>query len=152
MKIGKDGLSLIKEMEGLKLQAYLCPAGKWTIGYGCTQYGNKCTQFGNGPVKKGDVITSSIAEDLLRYDLEWVEEAINDLVKVPLLQNQFDALCSFVYNLGKTAFSKSTLLKLINKRAYDAAANEFPKWVYAGGKVLPGLVKRRLLEQKLWEG
>jgi lysozyme len=128
-------LSLIKEFEGLRLEAYLCPAKVWTIGYGHTK-----------TAKPGMKITEGGAEALLRHDLEWVESTINKNVKVPLTQNQYDALASFIYNVGAGAFRKSTLLRLLNQGDYAGAAGQFQRWNKAGGKVLRGLTRRRQAE------
>lgn len=128
-------LSLIKEFEGLRLEAYLCPAKKWTIGYGHTK-----------TAKPGMKITERGAEELLRQDLAWCEEAVRTGVKVPLTQNQFDALVSFVFNVGAGAFKRSTLLRLLNQGDYDGAASQFQRWNKAGGQVLKGLTRRRKAE------
>lgn len=138
-KINQAGLDLIKQFEGLRLEAYVCPAGVLTIGYGTTS-----------GVKKGDRITAEQAEALLRKDVEKFEKAVNAAVTVPLNGNQFSALVSFTYNLGAGALQKSTLLKLLNQGNYDAAAQEFLKWNKAGGKVLTGLVRRREAERTLF--
>jgi lysozyme len=135
------GLDLIKQFEGLRLEAYQDSVGVWTIGYGHTK-----------TAKQGMRITERGAEDLLRHDLEWVEQVIKSKVTVSLEQHQYDALCSFIYNLGGTNFGKSTLLKRINAGDFEGAANEFPKWNKAGGKVLNGLTRRRKQEQKLFRG
>jgi lysozyme len=133
-------LSLIKKHEGLRLEAYLpTPNDVWTIGYGHTH-----------TTKKGQKITEAQAEELLRRDIAWAEEAVNKLVVVPLTQNQFDALVSFVFNVGVGAFSKSTLLRLLNAKDYEGAANQFLRWNKQKGKVLNGLTKRREEERKLF--
>ena len=139
MKTSQKGINLIKEFEGYRSKAYKDSAGVWTIGYGHT-----------GDVAPGDIISAHQGEVLLTKDLEWAEKAITDLVKVPLNQNQFDALVSFVYNVGKGAFRKSTLLKKLNEKQYILASNEFKRWVYAGGKKLKGLQRRREAEKKLF--
>jgi lysozyme len=95
-------------------------------------------------------ITKKGAEALLIGDLAWVEDAVNDLVKVDINQNQYDALCSFVYNLGKTNFNNSTLLRLLNKGDYQGAADQLPRWNKQKGKVLRGLTIRRKEEQELF--
>jgi GH24 family phage-related lysozyme (muramidase) len=138
-KINQAGLELIKNFEGLKLEAYLCPAKVPTIGYGTTT-----------GVKMGDRITAAQAEALLRKDVEKFEAAVRKLVTVPLNDNQFSALVSFTYNLGAGALQKSTLLKLLNQGDYESASQEFLKWNKAGGKVLTGLVRRRQAEQALF--
>lgn len=130
----------IKEHEGLRLQAYLpTPNDVWTIGYGHTS-----------TAKKGMVITEERAEALLRQDIAWVEDAINKNVVVPLTQNQYDALASLIYNIGAGAFSKSTLLRLLNTGDYEGAANQFPRWNKQKGKVLKGLTRRREEERQLF--
>jgi len=139
MKIGKQGLDLIKSFEGLQLGAYKCPAGVWTIGYGSTK-----------GVSKGMRITEAGAEHLLKEDLMWVEDVVNSAVKVPMSQAQYDALCCFVYNIGGGAFKSSTLLRKLNRGDYEGAANEFRRWNKAKGIVLPGLVRRRAAEEALF--
>ena len=144
MKTGKNGLDLIKKYEGLSLKGYLCPAGVPTIGYGYTGLvlGKKITT----DMK----ITLNQAEKLLASSLSGFEKSVNDLVKVPLTQNQFDAVVSFVYNLGAGNLKSSTLLKKLNAKDYIGASNEFLKWNKAGGKVLSGLTKRRQSEKDLF--
>ena len=140
MRISDDGIELIKEYEGLALKAYKCPAGIWTIGYGHT-----------GPdVREGQVIDEITAEAYLRKDLETAEKCVNACVAVPITQGQFDALVSFAYNLGCGALRRSTLLRCLNAGDDEGAANEFPKWTRANGKVLQGLVRRRQAEQELF--
>jgi lysozyme len=96
-------------------------------------------------------ITKAGAEALLLHDLAWVETAIDTYVQVPLNQNQYDALASFIYNVGATAFRKSTMLNLLNKGDYDGAADQFPRWNKQKGKVLKGLTTRRQKEQTLFK-
>lgn len=139
MKIGKNGLDLIKQEEGLRLKAYKCQAGVLTIGYGHTR-----------GVKENDVITEEQAEKLLIEDLAESEKWVNKLVKVPLSQNQFDALVSFVFNLGPGALQISDLLKNLNKGQYYQASQEFKWWRNAGGKVLEILMRRRFRERDLF--
>ncbi|HII4328457.1 TPA: lysozyme [Enterobacter cloacae] len=136
MKISKSGLQLIKDFEGCRLRAYQCSANVWTIGYGHTH-----------KVHPGDCITQEEAEQLLAKDIKLFEGVVNRLVKVSLTQNQFDALVSFVFNLGEGNLSSSTLLKHLNSGDYLSAANELPRWVNAGGKKIPGLVRRRNAER-----
>ena len=144
MQISFNGIKLIKDMEGFEAKAYKCPKGVWTIGYGTTKWIGK-------PVEAGMTITEKEAELALQSDLAWAQTAVNKLVKVPMKQGMFDALVSFVYNIGESAFANSTLLKLLNKKQYELAAAQFERWVYAGNKVLPGLVKRRKLERNMFE-
>jgi len=128
------GIDLIKRHEGLSLEAYLCPANKWTIGYGHTRTAHE-----------GDKITERLAEELLKQDLKFTEIRVNALTAdLDLKQNQFDALVSFAFNVGCAAFAKSTLLKRIREGAdNEEISKQFNRWVYAGGKKLNGLIKRR---------
>jgi len=139
MEISQLGIDLIKRFEGCRLTAYKCPAGIWTIGYGHT-----------GNVQKGQKITQEEADRLLKADLIVHCNNVSRLVRVPLNQNQFDALVSFEYNVGYGNFAKSTLLKLINQKKYDEAAEQFKLWKYARGVVLAGLVRRRAAEKALF--
>ena len=146
MKISEKGLNLIKKYEGFSSKPYMCPANVPTIGYGSTYYPN------GTKVKLSD---DSISEDEATQILEYIAQkdfgsAVNKFVIVELTQNQFDALVSFAYNIGRTAFENSTLLKLLNRGEYEAAAEQFEKWNKSGGKVLSGLTKRRFDEQKLF--
>lgn len=144
MKTNEAGINLIKKWEGLRTEAYLCPAKVWTIGYGHT------SAAGAPAVKKGMKITAKEADDILRRDLSVYEKAVKDAVKVPLSANKFASLVSFTYNLGAGNLRKSTLLKKLNAGDYDGAANEFAKWNKANGKVLKGLVDRRAEEKALF--
>lgn len=132
--------SVIKEAEGLRLEAYKDGGGVWTIGYGHT----------GKEVKKGLQIDLTAAEAYLTLDLQTAEDAVNKSVKVNLTQNQFDALVSLAYNIGATAFKSSTLVKLLNKGKYDEAAEEFPRWNKDNGKVVDGLTNRRVKERALF--
>jgi lysozyme len=138
-RIGDVGLELIKHFESLALVAYLCPAGVWTIGWGRTQ-----------GVKPGDTCTRAEADAWLLEDVEDFERAVQAMVRVPLTQNQFDALVCFTYNVGTGNLSRSTLLRMLNGGDYAGAAGQFPRWNKGGGKVLPGLVRRRAAEQNLF--
>lgn len=142
--ISQEGINLIKKYEGLRTEAYRCPAGIPTIGYGHTG-----TVDGK-KIEMGMKITEKKAEKLLREDLQRFEKGVSDCVQVPLTQGQFDALVSFSFNLGVGSLQSSTLLKLLNQGKYKDAAEEFGKWVKAGGKILDGLVKRRADEKKLF--
>lgn len=134
-------LDLIKQFEGLKLSAYICPAGVPTIGYGTTK-----------GVRMGDTITAAEAERMLAQDVEKFAKGVREAVKVPLEQHEFDALVSFAYNVGLGAFRTSTLLRLLNAGDKEAAAKQFDRWNKAGGKPLAGLTRRRAAERKLFEG
>lgn len=144
MNTSQTGINLIKGFEGKRLVAYDDGVGVWTIGYGTIKYPNGVR------VKKGDTCTDAQAETYLKSDLIKFENAINRLVKVPLNQNQFDALSSFTYNLGETNLSKSTLLRKLNAKDYKGAADQFLVWNKAGGRVLTGLVRRREAERSLF--
>jgi Phage-related lysozyme (muraminidase) len=137
--INSAGLALIKEYEGLRLEAYPDQADPpiWTIGYGHTH-----------GVKEGDTCNQFQADEWLEQDLIEAESKVLRLVKVPLTDNQFSALVSFAFN--EKDFPVSTLLKKLNAGDYEAVLTELPKWKYAGHKVQPGLVKRRAAEAALW--
>lgn len=141
MEMSDNGLALIKNSEGFRAAEYLDVAGKPTIGYGHLIKAGE--DFSNG-------VTEEQATELLQHDVAWAENAVNAAVQVPLNQNQFDALVDFTYNLGAGALQGSTLLKLVNQGDMAGAADQFPLWVHAGGKVQPGLVTRRKAEQDLW--
>lgn len=139
MKTSHKGIDLIKEFEGLRLKAYKCPGGVWTIGYGHT-----------AGVKPGMVISEAQAEEYLKADLIAFEKYLNSL-GLAINQNQFDALISFIYNVGTGNFSRSTLLRKVRANPQDnSIMDEFLKWVYSKGRVLPGLQRRRLAEMKLY--
>lgn len=141
MRTSQKGIDLIKKFEGCRLEAYKCPAGIWTIGYGHTK-----------GVKDGQIITQEQAEEFLREDLRIFEQTVESCVKVPLSQNQFDALVSFCYNCGSGALKTSTLLRLLNEGKYSSAADQFLRWNKAGGKVLVGLTRRREEEREMFLG
>jgi GH24 family phage-related lysozyme (muramidase) len=146
MRMSADGLALVKEFEGLRTKAYKCPAGVWTIGYGHT------SAAGDPDVVPGMAISKDEAEEILRRDMVQYEEGVKKLVKVELTQGQFDALVDFAYNAGVGALAKSTLLKKVNAEKFDEVPAEFMKWTRGGGRELPGLVRRRRAEVKLWRG
>ncbi|UKJ76522.1 lysozyme [Azospirillum brasilense] len=139
-----DALALVRHFEGLYLEAYLCPAGVPTIGYGHT-----------AGVRMGQTINGLQAEVYLRADMANAAAAVDRLVTVPLTDQQRGALPSFVFNLGAGALQTSTLLRLLNQRDYVGAGAEFPKWVYATvngvKKQLDGLKKRRAPERAMFE-
>ena len=130
---------IIKEFEGCKLKAYKCPADVWTIGYGHTD-----------GVKEGDEITQQEADRLLAADVDLFTSGVQRLVTSDINRNQLGALVSFAFNLGLGNLRHSTLLKLVNAGDFVGAANQFPRWNKAAGKVLPGLVRRREAEKKLF--
>ena len=136
-----NGLALTEKSEGFVPTAYQDPVGVWTIGYGHT-----------GPdVTPGLTITLAQAQQLLQQDTVSAASCVNNCVTVVLNQNQFDALVDFTFNLGPKALYSSTLLKDVNLGDFDSAAQQFGRWVYAGGKVLPGLVTRRAAEAALFQ-
>ncbi len=144
VRISESGIALLKRFEGLELEAYQDIAGVWTIGYGHT-----------GPdVQPGQRITEREAEALLRRDLKSREDAVSRLVNVPLNQNEFDALVSFVYNVGAEAFRRSTALKRLNRGMRMAAAEALTWWNKAtvGGvlREVLGLTRRRAAEKALF--
>lgn len=141
MKISSKALEIIKQHEGLRLEAYHCPSGVITIGYGHT----------GEDVYSGQTITQEQASQFLIEDVDWAEDVVNSVVLVDLNQNEFDALVSFVFNIGSEAFSNSTLLEYLNKNKREQASAEFIKWVHdGGGNKLNGLIKRRKKEQELF--
>jgi len=145
MRANQATLDLIKHFEGLFFDAYICPGGVWTIGYGHTGL-----RHNDGTVKRGRKVTLSEAEKLLKHDLRYFERAVDRLVKVPLNENQFGALVSFTFNVGEGALGRSTLLKKLNAGDYAGAAKQFARWNRGGGRVLRGLTRRRAAEAALF--
>ena len=149
MGISENGLNLIKQFEGFRSQLYNDPVGHCTIGYGTLVHRGMCN--GSEPAEFRQGISEPRATQLLLKKVEQFADAINRLVQVPLNQNQFDALVSFVYNVGAGALQRSTLLKELNRGHYDRVPAELRKWVKAGGRTLLGLVKRREAEAALYQ-
>ena len=144
-RISPDGINIIKKWESLKLEAYICPAGRWTIGYGHTGADVCC----------GKTITEQEAEELLIKDIKPCENFLNLSVNLDIRQSQFDALCSLMFNIGRGNFERSTLLAKLRKKPDDLTIHdEFLRWKYAtmGGRkmVLPGLLNRRREEAALY--
>jgi lysozyme len=139
VRINAAGVALIRSFEQLRLKAYLCPAGKWTIGYGHT-----------GDVVEGRWITAHQADAILDVDLDKFERAVELAVSRPVNENQFSALVSFAFNVGVKAFCESTLLHHVRRGDFTAAGHEFSRWVYAGKVRLPGLIRRREAEAALF--
>ena len=135
------GLALIKEHEGLHLKPFLSFSRVWVIGYGHTR-----------TVRAGMMITPGEADVLLDSDLGIVSRAVSRLVKVPLTDAQFDVLCSFTFQAGISNFETSTLLRNLNRGWYEQVPAAASRWVYAGDKVLPHLVRRRAAEGRMWRG
>lgn len=146
MKISEEGLRLIKNFEGYHTRlkdgscaAYLCPAGVATIGFGCTS-----------GVKLGMVWSAEQAEEALRREIAKFEDAVTRSVTVEVNQNQFDACVSLAYNIGEAGFRRSSILRKLNKGDMTGAAQAFRLWNQGGGRVLPGLVSRRMREAALF--
>lgn len=143
-QINADGLLIIKSFEGLELVAYQDSVGVWTIGYGHT------AMAGPPKVDPGMVITEAEADKILRQDLNYFEQGVEEAVTVATNPDQFSAMVSFAFNVGLTAFRDSTLLRKHNAGDFAGAADEFLRWVYAGGERLPGLERRRKAERALY--
>ena len=139
----EKAVNLIKEFEGFRENAYKCPAGVWTIGYGWTH-----------GVKEGDTITESEASKLVQKEVDKIAEQIRLSLEYgvfeKLSENQVCALIDFVYNLGIGNFRTSTLRKLIQEGNFEDAGKQFERWNKSGGKVLEGLTRRRIAEKELW--
>lgn len=140
MMISENGLNFIKEFEGFSSIPYYCGGGFLTIGYGHM-------------IRAGEILSSVSAEEsleLLQKDVKAAESAVNRLIEYPMTQNQFDALGSFTFNLGAGALQRSALRRKMNRGDLFEVPDEFLKWVKAAGRVLPGLVRRRLCERHLF--
>lgn len=142
--LSDNGMKLLEQFEGLRLEAYLDSAGIATIGWGSIKYPN-----GN-KVKLGDKTTKAQAKEYKLHDLKEFESTVNTSVTVPLSQNQYDALVSLSYNIGSGAFKNSTLLKKLNSGDYKGAAEQFLAWINSNGKRVQGLENRRKSEMKLF--
>lgn len=142
MRISNKGRNFIKGFEALRLVAYPDPGtgGKpWTIGWGHTK-----------GVKQGERITQEQAEQFFSDDLAVFELTVNSAIKRPMTQNQFDAMVSLAFNIGGPAFAGSTLVKKFNADDIQGAADQFPRWKFSDGKIMPGLVKRRAAEREMF--
>lgn len=140
LSLSVTGLSLIQQHEGLSYGVYLDPVGIPTI----------CWGHMDRRLKVGSYYSRKDCEGYLLEDSRTAQGAVNELVKVPLSQNQYDALVSLVFNIGRASFARSALLKKLNSGDVNGAAQEFPRWVYAKGKKLPGLITRRNDEMELF--
>lgn len=143
-QINEDGIIIVKSFEGLELRAYRDPVGIWTIGYGHT------SMAGPPDVYPGMVITEAEADRILRRDLDLFEAGVKRGLTISTTADQYSALVSFAFNVGLGAFRDSTLLRKHNAGDFAGAANEFLRWVYAGGQFLPGLERRRKAERALY--
>lgn len=141
MQTSQEGISLIKKFEGCRLEPYLCSAGVLTIGYGHTR-----------TAVEGQNWSQDHAEEMLKNDLQEFEQYVEELVAVPLHQNQFDALVAWCFNLGPANLKASTLLKVLNAGDYEGVPAQIKRWNKAGGKVLEGLIRRREAEALLFMG
>ena len=145
MHISDNGLDLIKQFEGFRSAPYLDPVGIPTIGYGATYYpGGRRVRMTDTP------ISEPFASDMLRHQVTTYGDGIDRYAQVPLAQHQFDALTSWAYNVGLESARTSTLMKLLNLHDYQGAADQLPRWNRAGGRVLPGLTRRRAAERAMF--
>ncbi len=144
VQITTQGYDLIREFEGLRTHAYRDAVGVWTIGYGHT------SAAGAPEVKCGMVITRNEANEILRTDVETFAEGVRNHVKVNLSSAQFSALVSFAYNVGLGSFARSSVLKAVNAHDFDAIPRRLALWNKAGGRTLPGLIRRRAAEAALF--
>jgi lysozyme len=146
MKISNNGLNLITQFEGLKLKVYLDSASIPTIGYGSTYY-----EDGSRVVVGDSDITQERALQLLEVAVNKKTIVLNNLIKVNVNQNEFDAICCWCYNVGEGNVASSTLLKLLNSNAdKNSIGDQFLKWNKAGGQEIPGLTRRRQAERALF--
>lgn len=143
--INEAGLGIIKRFEGWSAVPYCCPAGRWTVGWGATW-----TLDGSAVTADHPRITKDEGTDLLKREVRHVEKAIRKLIKAELTPNMFSAVASWAFNCGTMAMQRSTLRMKLNRGLYEDAADEFPKWRKAGGRVLAGLVRRRAAERELF--
>lgn len=141
MPLSEKAFALLRELEGFRAEEYLCSRGKRTIGYG---HVIGATEEFSSP------LSHAAACAILRDDVCFAEAAVEDLVRMPLTQNQYDALAIFVFNIGRRAFAQSTLLRRLNEGGYQSVPDELMKWVNADGQRIPGLVARRKAEVSLW--
>jgi len=140
MKISAEGLALIRRFEGFVPVPYLCPAGYWTVGYGHV-------------IAPGEVfgrVSEAEAEQMLAQDVTAAEHAVSRLISVGLTPSQFDALVSFTFNVGAAALERSTLRRRVNGGWHAEVPGQLLRWIYAGGRVMPGLVRRREAEGRLY--
>ena len=147
--INERGIEIVKSFEGLALRPYVCAGGVNSVGYGATRSST------GGPIDLDmepimEAEAEAEAETLLIRDLENSEGWVSRLIKTALTENQYSALVSFTFNVGAGALQRSTLRMKLNRSEYQGAAEEFPKWRMAGGRILAGLVRRRAAERTLF--
>ena len=154
MKVNQRGLDLFREWEGLETKAYMDSGGTWTIGIGHLLTRAERTSgkivIGTTAVDYREELTEQQCWQLLDQDLSSAESAVNQAIKVPLNQNQYDALVSFTFNVGNQAFAGSTLLRLLNLGQYDQVPTQLARWNKDNGQVVQGLINRRNKEIALW--
>lgn len=145
MTMSEAGYKFLESLESFRAEAYKDEAGKWTIGYGRTEN-----------VKQGDKVDEKTALQDIRIHVSKIEDFLNEAIKVPLEQNQFDALVSFVYNVGISAFHNSQLMQMLNHKCYDTVPYQMKRWKYItvknGKQESMGLINRREREADLWMG
>ena len=141
--ITDEGINLIKRFEGFSSSIYICPAGYPTIGYGHVVRDDEKQQFAQG-------IDKDEGEELLRQDVRWAERGVLRLIDVQLTDGQFDSLVSFTFNLGTGALQRSTLRRKVNREEHDDVPAQFKRWVWAGGRKLNGLMRRRNTESIIY--
>ena len=142
MRVSENGLALIKRFEGFSPLPYVCPAGYFTIGYGHVMLPSQQATFSR--------VSEQEAENYLIHDVQIAEEAVARLITVPLGQNQCDALVSFTFNLGAACLQRSTLRHVLNRGDYEAAPAQMLRFIWGGGRKLPGLMRRRAAEAALF--
>lgn len=140
--VSDDGLALLKHFEGYEAEPYLCPAGKWTIGYGHVVQEGETMEF----------LSQSQAEMLLMKDVIYIENQMDKFMPPGLEEHKRTSLVCFAYNVGVEALRRSTLLKKCKIEDFIGASREFDRWIYAAGRILPGLKRRRAAERVMFEG
>ena len=154
MNLSDKGIRFLRQAEGVRSDVYKDSAGLPTIGVGHLLTQSELSSgkiiIDGEPVKYGEGLSNHHIDELLKQDVDRFEKAIAEYVKVPLYQNQFDALVSFSFNVGVGAFKNSTLLKVLNARDYDKVPEQLKRWVYSSRKKVQGLVNRRNSEIALW--
>jgi lysozyme len=154
MQMSENGRRLLTEWEGFELSVYRDVAGLPTIGVGHLLTKDELSSgrivINGAPVQYANGLTQQQVNDLLAQDLQGFEKAVSDCVKVPLNQNQFDALVAFAFNIGADAFSKSTLVQELSQGNMQDVPTQMRRWVHSGGQVSPGMVNRREKEIALW--
>jgi lysozyme len=144
MQMTEEGLALIRRFEGFRAEAYRCPAGVWTIGYGHT------SQAGAPKVRPGMVVSEAEAREILAVDAAMFAEGVRTALTREVSPQQFSALVSFAYNVGIGAFRRSSVLKAVNEGRFEAVPERLKLWVKADGRRLEGLARRRQAEAELF--